>query len=269
LVIADTHVGSRLAVMPKMYTTKDGQVIRPSQLQLKLLDGFEEMCRWFASPTPDYLILNGDLIDGPQKNELAASLWTANLDEQIDAFVELLVTYFKPTRTLIIRGSDYHELLGGQYITSEEVAKRLSEQCFQVIKKAGKLLTHHQYILTVNNISIHIAHKPISVSKFGHYRQAALLAAELERLDQAIDIAIRSHTHSWCLVETGRSRKCGTRRIMTTPSWQLPTTFVHKLRPEPTADIGAVRLVIEDEHVSVERMLFSVEDTEVKVSSYR
>lgn len=203
LVVSDLHLGSRYAVMPRKWGGYTA-----NKTQRKILKKWREMCK---REKPDLVVVNGDAVDGKQKASSGKELWTTDLDEQIDAAVEL-VKQINCNQFLVTYGSSYHTDLN---LNADQVfAKRLGAE------KAGWELN-----VKTENGTLHFSHQ-ISVSSSAWQYRTTPLAKELvasllhDDVLPKYKVIVRSHAHYFCAVSFSNNF------AVVTPCWQTRTPYM-------------------------------------------
>ena len=231
LVISDVHAGSYYAPMPDTVEVEDrtGDIIRytPSKTQQKLNKAWASMCKKHY----DFVIVNGDVCDGPQFKSMGKSVITSDLRAQADIALDLLGK---------IDADEFFFTMGSGYHCMED---RPLEQ--YVAEKMGGVYGD-DLILEVDNVRIHASHNvPVSSSSW-QYRSTPLardlLLLELNNSTKRygkIDLAIRSHAHYY--VTVGFKRQTG----IITPCWQTRTPFAVKRDLISPPDIGYIELFVD------------------------
>ena len=110
--VGDLHVGSRFAVAPAGYRTREGNAIHISEGQMTLLQHFRDFCQRCDELEVDTVFLMGDLVDGHNPKGYGRNLVTADLNDQIGMAVMLLRDLCKGRKVYGIEGSGYHALSG-------------------------------------------------------------------------------------------------------------------------------------------------------------
>ncbi len=111
--VGDLHVGSRYAVAPKWWRSREGSALPLNEGQLVLYEAFQDFCDRCDEFEVDTVFLMGDLVDGPNRKGFGRLLMTQDLNEQIEMAVELLKPLCVGRKVYGIEGSGYHVLPGG------------------------------------------------------------------------------------------------------------------------------------------------------------
>lgn len=226
LVVSDLHVGSRYALMPPKW----GDVTANS-VQKQILKMWNEMCQ--NEKNIDYLIVNGDAVDGIQPFNEGKELCISDVSEQVDA-AESLVNQIDCDKILVTYGTTYH--------TKEN--PNLDEQFAKQIHAKA-----HDYEINfqpegIKDI-IHLSHQ-INVSTSSWQYRTTPLAKELvaallnEKELYKYKSIIRSHAHYYCYVAFSKSFG------LITPCWQTRTPYMIRKGLSLIPKMGYVTLNIED-----------------------
>jgi len=227
---------SYYAPMPEKFEIEDrnGDVIRyvPSKTQKELNRAWKDMC---ASGHYDFVLVNGDVCDGPQRKSMGKSVVTSDLNAQVDAAVEMLK---------MIDADEFFFTMGSEYHCMDD---RPLEQV--VAERMGGVFSD-DLILEVEDVRIHASHNvPVSGSSW-QYRSTPLardlLLLELNNSTKKygkIDMAIRSHAHYY--VTVGFKRQTG----IITPCWQTRTPFAVKRDLISPPDIGYITLHVDGDDI--------------------
>lgn len=246
-IISDLHPGSIYGILPPEFKTFDGTVVEQNVGQRYLWECWIDYIKRVAAFNPDFVIVNGDIVDGPQrKNEGAELKLIAPQDQSSAACDTLHVLRAALPRTVkwyFTQGTPYH--VGHWNLAEEEVARNLGGEIYSSLgvgERCKEVLW-----LEVEGVIIEAAHH-ISGS-VGFYRLTALdreaqwsaLSAkdETKGVPRA-DLLIRSHVHNYSYGEHA------SKQIVTTPCWQLQTRHarknsVHRMHP----DIGGLLLEVD------------------------
>lgn len=256
VILNDLHVGSVYAVSKNHNDTRE---------QKTLYQFWQELVKEWKNP--DYLILNGDLIDGLAYRANMADTWTTDLQQQADESIELIQEY-NPKRIFVVRGTPYHTQTKGVDL-EEYIGKELG-----AVREGKRYSTEIKLINLAPKGAptrvIHVAHH-LNGSKWYMYRGTALsrdMATAMLNETHFIDRKkygkiwgiIRAHTHYFWLSESA------SRIMLSCPAWQLPTPFTMKVMPTSPPDIGAVQITCyEDGEYDIEKRLLRTRELMPKV----
>ena len=236
LILSDIHVGSKLAVAPPTFRTMDGATYEGNRVQKALFRMWQQAVdKW---PKPDYLIVNGEPLDGQGVKNQGTEQWTTTYEDQIAAAVQL-VKMFKAKNVYCTRGSNYHVQIGGTSI--EEV---FGEKVGAKAIDGAHVVPH--FFLKAEDVTFHFAHHLSSSTSTWQYRTTPI-ARELvvmllnETKMYHADVVVRSHNHFYCYA--GFRNQLG----ICTPCWQLQTWNSQRQTIGGTVThIGAIRFTVEN-----------------------
>lgn len=248
LVVSDLHLGSIYGLLPPDYTKFDGTIQHQNTGQEWLWECWLDFCDRAARFKPDFIIVNGDVVDGPQKKNEGAELCLASPDDQVAAAVDTLrrLTNAAPNAKLYFtQGTPYHT---GHWGSSEEAVARLVGADRYLSVGTGDYCREVLW-LAIEGVVIEAAHHISGAT--GFYRLtsldreaqwSALSAKDATKGVPKVDLLIRSHVHNFAYGEHA------SKQIVTTPCWQLQTRYarkhsVHRLHP----DIGGILLEVDGE----------------------
>ena len=197
LFCGDFHCGHLVGLTPPEYqqkfiqnsTTKRNKWYKIAE---SLWTAFDDILKQL--PELDFVVINGDMIDGKGKKSGGTELITSSMHDQSDMAVKVINhirKYGKPGMKVIATyGTPYH--------TSSE-----GDEWENVIKDKAKIdkIGAHEWI-DVNGVIFDIKHK-IGSSSIPHGRFTALARAGLwnkiwaldEKMQPKADVIIRSHVH--------------------------------------------------------------------------
>jgi hypothetical protein len=209
-VIADTHIGSRYALVPPKHRPHDagpGGVV---------MDYMWECWQHFTKAVPalDALIINGDSMEGehPTLRSAPDALDVSPL-RQADMAIETLGPLRDKARKLwLVRGTGFHE--GKWNEALERVGRELQAEKWSDRRYSGEALDGTMAGYTIN---------AVHAQTFGAIYQGTLLdrTARFSALAEVMghapkaDINIRSHTH-----QTGLGQFMG-RWVLSTRCWKM------------------------------------------------
>ena len=211
--------------MPPYFFRMDGNKIVANRVQKELFKCWKELVKEWSRP--DVLVLNGDIIDGIQASNAGVEVWTADLDEQLDAATQL-IEMIKPRKTYVVAGTNYH------------VSTKGRKQERTLAANFGSKL-YVDLPLDFEGHKMHFAHH-IGRSAVFHYRTTPLaremLIAKLnEHKTHRFEWLVRSHVHYFVQI------RYGTHGAMTLPGWETPSPYAKKFSAMDIADIGGVRFI--------------------------
>lgn len=246
-VVSDIHAGSIYGILPPDFETFEGVFKLPNAGQDYLWSCWQDFTQRVANYDPDFIIVNGDMVDGPQRKNHGAELSLAAWQDQKDAAIAALLVLHNRVRPecrwYFTQGTPYH--VGNFGAAEEAIAEALGGQRYFSLG-TGKLCREVLW-LDVDGVIIEAAHH-ISAST-GFYRLTALdregqwsamSAKDATMGVPKADLLIRSHVHYFGLAEHA------SKMIVTTPCWQLQTRFmrkssVHRMHP----NIGGLLIEVD------------------------
>src|SRR5271157_4399180 len=126
MVVGDLHCGSIYGLLPDVFETYDG-VVKPQNAGQEYLWKCWDDFTWRAhNYQPEFVIVNGDCVEGPQRKQNGFEIALPSMDDQIQAAVktlELLKARVPKARWFFTRGTPYHV---GEWGGVEEVIATLS-----------------------------------------------------------------------------------------------------------------------------------------------
>jgi Calcineurin-like phosphoesterase len=250
LVISDTHVGSIYGLMPPNFVCSADYEVKLNPGQQYLYECWKDMIARAKAIEPDYVILNGDIVDGKQQAQRGTELNLPIPRDQTSAasllFEDLKHALNGTEKFFLVQGTEYHIGKAGE---DEEVfAERLgcvpykglgtghfSRQTLDLepIGESGTVINFHH---------------GVSVSS-GLYRAVAIdrealwsaIAGKEGKLLKA-DCIVRAHAHYFVHVEHPN------KHAYINPAWQLQTGFMRKNGPyRMLPDIGFTWIEVDGE----------------------
>lgn len=264
LVTGDMHVGYKHALCsPNPIISEINTTFSP-----------EEPCRvfyehWCSIPDrlqngiPDYFVINGEPIDGPNRKSQGAGNWSNNVNDQMNEAYKL-IRLQKFHRIMATRGSGYHvsdgpmnweETLYRRFNNFEPYSKYDTQEQLtlkEYREKHGKeyegQLADMYIIMGLNSSTIDIAHH-VGTSINVTFRTSAIARemmnmkfeeGKLIEVGDTFDLSIRSHIHYYVYVEYSGSIGC------VVPAWKLADDFQLKRGIAGTSPtVGAVEFIFE------------------------
>lgn len=246
VVLSDIHAGNKLSVMPTEFTEIDGTIHRPNIKQRALYRAWESVVADWGRP--DYLVVNGEPIDGQGAKSKGVELWTTDYLEQVRCAVEM-VKEFKAKELFVTRGSNYHVEMNG--VSVEEVfGSKVG-----ATEVDGRMV-NPELFLDIEGVSFNLAHH-ISGSMSGWMYRSTPPAKEamLSKLNEShrrpARVIVRSHNHYYWFVGSTSHLS------LLTPAWKLQDWFAYKATAAGSVpDIGAVRFTVSNGEFRWEAKLF-------------
>ena len=244
LFCGDFHCGHLVGLTPPDYqnkylqnsTTKRNKWYRIAK---SLWDNFDDILKQL--PELDFLVVNGDLVEGKGERSGGTELITSDMHEQTNMAVKIInhIRKYgkKNMKVFIILGTPYHTSTDGdewEYIIKDKA-------------QADKIGAHEW--LDVNGLIFDIKHK-VGSSSVPHGRFTALARAGLwnkiwaldEKMQPNADVLIRSHVHYYRGVFS-HNQVC-----MILPALQGMGSKFGAKECEGTVDWGAVLFRVKDKN---------------------
>ncbi len=230
-------------MLPPDFVTSEG-VIKPQNTgQKHLWRCWSHMLDLVSKLKLDFIVVNGDVIDGTQRAQRGTELALPLLIDQKEAAIATLLPLSTMAPMYFIQGTEYHDCKAGA--SCEEVAKSLHAVPYSGLgtgRYSRELLD-----LDVDGVVLNFSHG-ISVAT-GFYRATpadregiwSALAGKEGKAPKA-DLVYRSHAHNFVHVEHA------SKHIMISGCWQLQTRYMRKnsvYRMVP--DIGSTLIEIDPE----------------------
>jgi hypothetical protein len=242
VVVSDLHCGSFYGMLPPDYITFEGVPKIQNPGQKYLWECWLDFVSRVETFGPDFVIVNGDCVDGPQKKNAGAELSLPSPKDQKDACIKtlkVLRSISAKAKWYFTQGTPYHTGHFGE--AEEDIAEAMDATAYPSVG-SGKLC-REVLTLWVEDVLLEAAHH---ISFSSTYKstplekeaQATWMAAATHQLPIP-DLQIRSHVHHF------RHLGHPTGGILTTPCWQLQTRFARKNSTRRLLpDIGGTLLTI-------------------------
>ena len=270
VVISDTHIGSKLALMhPNGALLDEGNLIMPSRFQKKIWEHWKYFWHGWLPPIlhgePFQVLLNGDLIDGFHHG--VSSVFSTNIADQRQHAIHLLSEIGRLPGFegfYVVRGTGCH--VGESGRDDEVIARGIG-----AIKDRDGLSSRWDLWKQLGKGLIHAAHH-IGVTQSTAFETSALngeLAAAFSEAGQwhhpTPDILVRSHRHRFSEVRLP-SRK-GYCIIFTTAAWQLRTENVYRSKQgrSGTPQLGGSIIRQGDNDLYTRHYVVDMERSEVEI----
>lgn len=244
LLLADTHVGSQFGLWPRGHQHSGG-THQLTSYQERLLTWFESVVH--DVPRLDFVIVNGDLIDGENPVTSGRCCITSDPADQAQAAVALLAPLRKKTKSIyLVRGTPYHE--GASHEGLEFVGSELKCERWGAGNRYSDLVLERNWRGHVLNVT---HHGPTNfVYPAGALNRMAMFAAlaEIRKHAPHAEVIVRAHSH-----QDGMLRDHG-QWLISQPSWCYVTPYGIKrmeyYRAYATSAVGAVLLTERDGRIS-------------------
>lgn len=223
VVVSDTHNGSFYGLLPPEFITYEGVPKLQNAGQEFLWECWLHFVNCVEEFSPHAVILNGDIIDGPQRKQHGAELSLPDARDQRRAAIATLKVLRSVTRKAkwyATQGTPYH--VGHFGDAEEDIAEAMG--CTPYPSVGAGNLCREVLRLDVDGVILEAAHH----IGFAPVNRSMPLERELRAAwAEPADLMIRSHVHYHKMVDN---------RAVTTPCWQLQTRFgrkssVHHVKP--------------------------------------
>jgi len=247
LVVSDLHGGSIYGMQPPNFLTYQRIPVNSNPGQEYLWECWLDFSKRAKRFDPEFVIVNGDCVDGPQKKNHGSEISLPDPKDQALAAIETLKvlkrSVSRHAKWYFTQGTPYHV---GHFGDAEEgIAEALGGQTYPSVGTGWRC--REILWLNVGGVVIEAAHH-ISTST-GFYRLtsldremqwSAITAKDTSKGVPKVDLVVRSHVHSFSAGE--HASKQG----VTTPCWQLQTRFMRKnSTTRMLPDIGGIFLDID------------------------
>jgi len=226
VIVSDTHCGSVFGLCPPAYYEADDA---RRDMQKEAWTAYQKITQKWKNP--DYLLVNGDCIEGNAKKDGGAELTTPDRNVQAEMAVKAL-SQFHARKILMTYGTKYHVSSGDAEDFEYNIASDLGAEI------GGRLY------FEIDGVVFDVRHK---VGSSGVYQgRATSIAREIgwnlirEANDSGprVNCVIRSHVHYHAYVEIGE------RVAFTTPCLQLSRGRYGSRECTGETHWGAIRLTI-------------------------
>jgi len=246
IVVSDIHCGSIYGLLPPHFRIFDESFKEQNAGQEYLWACWIDYCKRAKEFSPDFVIVNGDVVDGSQRKSQGAELSLVSPDDQVKAAIDTLQELRRrlpKAKFYFTQGTPYHV---GEWGGHEEgIAAALDATAYKSVG-TGNLCREVLWLKT-EEVIIEAAHH-ITPSQ-GFYRLTSLDRegqwSSMSGKDSTkgvpkADLLIRSHVHYFGIAEHA------SKQIVTTPCWELQTRYmrknsVHRMHP----DIGGIKVEID------------------------
>lgn len=233
LILSDIQSGSNMApVHPKAKITKQDETVRLTRLGKELWKCWQYLVQQWKNP--DYLILNAEGLEGPQRRQSGTVNWSNDIKDQVDN-AKLLLEMFHAKKIYLTKGSNYHVSLENGALDAEEyLGDKIGAEEIRGRKAQDELW------LDIDGCIFNFAHH-ISGTKVPQYRSTALTRemfvtyVNQKHLHNA-RVIIRSHVQYFWHVESESHHG------FITPGMQIRTPYsITYLGNGGVASLGAIR----------------------------
>jgi len=229
VIVTDVHAGSIYGLCPTHHFNE-----HTNAFQLWVIDLWRDFVLGYGSP--DYLILGGDMVDGPGHKNTAV-LNITDVNSQVDAAVDLLLPLVgNNTEIYGLSGSGYHFGKGTGFDADELVTTKLLDKTGvkgHHDKKYFGLLLGEKYGFG----NIFFTHKGKNLQT----QLKVLYERGWKNYGPRADALVTAHLHRKVAYQDGPL-------IIHTPCWEWETDFMNFTSP---IDIGSTILYIDVEKRSI------------------
>jgi hypothetical protein len=245
-LLGDTHTGSRYAIFPPNYKTKQGNLLNINRAQAKLYEYWQDMKRVFNELKVDTIMHFGDHIEGSNRKELGRFLLANEQEDQKEAITQLMSEIVVGRNYYSVTGSGYHHSLDTD--VTEHIAEKLKGKCKKVINFGGvvnmKIEGTSRVMHASHGESAAMLYRTMIMDREGLYH----LAAQAEEKIPKADIIAHGHLHSFVHLHMRHQHLIGV------PAWKMftPDRIHLKIYPKFQPDIGFIILIVDVEnHITV------------------
>jgi hypothetical protein len=245
-MLGDTHTGSKYAVFPKNFRSKQGNIIQINKAQAQLYEYWQDMVQVLDKMKVDTIMHFGDHIEGSNRKESGRFLLVPELEDQKEAITQLMSELVVGRKYYSVTGSGYHHSLDTD--VTEHIAEKLKSQCVNVINFGGvvnmKITGTNRVLHASHGESAAMLYRTMIMDREGLYH----LAAQAENKIPKADIIAHGHLHSFAHIHLRKQHLIGL------PCWKMftPDRIHLKIYPKFQPDIGFVLLIIdEQDHIMV------------------
>ena len=228
-VISDIHANSTLGLCPPTVNLDDGGTYRANKPQQWLWQQYlkytNEVAKTHkANKGKLYLVLNGDIVDGDHHN--SSQIISRNMATQAKIALAALkpLLDLQPDYIFVVRGTPAH--VGEAGMWEEWLANDLGAEPCPTTKSAS----WNHLKLDVNGVQFDVAHHgKLGNEEWTRHNSAnklayKIVAGYIKSGQKPPHLAFRGHKHFPS--DTGNNYDT---RLIHTPAWQFPTSFVYKI----------------------------------------
>lgn len=244
--VGDFHVNSTTGLLSGSVRLDDGGRYYPSRAQVWIWVRFRQYCSTIAAAkkrlgVPLWVLLKGELAD--LNRHRTTQLITRNEIDVVNMAVNALAPLVElADHVIVLRGTEAH--VGASGWLDEAVARSLQDRLLGdrlITDKSVGTASHFVWRGTIGGVAIHAGHHPGTASRLPHTRgneanrAAARMFYEYSKINTRLhrenrpligwpELALFGHNH-W----PADSKDHHPVRVVISPSWQLNTSFGHKL----------------------------------------
>lgn len=261
VIISDLHVGSKLALCPPTARLDKGGTYRANKAQLWLWPRWTKLWELVGEMRQGqelYLSIIGEFRDGIKFTAESITTNEADITRMVLDTLEP-VKAVKPDYTFCFRGSQAHSGLAAWY--DEFIATHLEKELnVQANPNTGDMASD-SLNYWIDDILFDVTHH-VSMGRLPHTEAASVarainvLMARYGRKERLPDFVLRAHNHR--MFDSGNLVKADLGngeqqavRMLTTPGWKFPDSFLHKYSQSVVPHFGAWILQIDGDKVEV------------------
>lgn len=246
--MGDLHCGALTGLTPSSWFISQKRDKKIARLQRQMWNNYTQMLKEIGNV--DFLIVNGDAIDGHGKRSSGSQLMTTDLLQQVDIAVECL-SEVKFKKCFFTHGTPYHTSNQGGQDFEKLIADRLGGKIYDELR-----LDVDGVIFDIKH---HIGSSSMPTARFNSMAKTRLWDVLCSDKDdrQKADVYVRSHVHYYTY--------CGESDWMalTLPALQAPQTKYGARRCQGYTDWGFVCFYVQDKRLSGwETKIISLENSE-------
>ncbi len=259
IFFSDTHCNSTVGLCAPGCYLDDGQLISLSKGQRWLWDcwiDLVERAKEIKKRNAVVAFANGDLGEVDRKAR-SYQLFSGNKQ----TIKNISCASLEPLMSVVdaayfIRGTSAHV---GKSAYIEELIAADFENAIPFDRKK-KIYSHWSILMDCERVGIDIAHHttngmvPWTAPNAANRLAAQSLFYSAENGLRIPDLVIRSHVHHW-----GDSYDAFKTRAIILPAWTLATEYVHQIKPDALAEIGACLIYFDGGKYEVEKIKYKPE----------
>jgi hypothetical protein len=225
LVVGDTHInGTTALISPEAILNEEGGVIPLSHAQVELWNAWIDLGNSVNEPdVPLYIICMGDMVEVDYKDR-SKQLFTREQNLIVENAINTLEPLLeKAERVYWLAGTEAH--VGGLAEVEKMVAKNFTNSYCEgdkfVFQRLRKVIGGYRFDLAHH---VNMGGVPWTEKNAANTLAAKLIFEYAEWGEELPHYAYRGHVHR--VSDSGMNYPV---RVITTPCWQFPTVFIHRL----------------------------------------
>jgi hypothetical protein len=260
IAFGDTHSNSTVGLCAPNCYLDDGQLISLSRGQKWLWECWLDFADRVARIHKHNLVVafaNGDLgeVDRKQRSYQLFSGNKATIKNIACNTLEPVIN--NVDRIWFTRGTGTH--VGKSAYIEELIAHDFTNTV--MADKEKKIYSHWELLIQLEEIKLDIAHHtsmgnlPWTQRNYGNAIAARTIFECAENDLPIPDIVIRSHVHRWADSYDNYPKP----RAIILPAWTLATEYIHRMKPQTLAEIGAALIHIDGDKYEIEKIKYRPE----------